>query len=302
MWFKNIRLYCFTKPFELTPEELEEKLGRQVFHPCPSHARSSYGWVSPLGNEGQLFTHVVGDYIMICAQRQEKILPASVINEAVAEKVQELENRQDRKIYRKERLQLKDDVIATLLPRAFVRTQQIYAYLAPKDNLLVINTVSAARAEELLSFLRDSIDSLPVALPNSNHAPSDIMTRWLKQQDPDNNFEIDQDCELYNPIDGSNVIRCKSQDLYTDEIQGHLAAGKQVKNMSVVWNNVLACIITDELTIKRLKFEGMVLEKSKNSEPEGAAEQFDQDFAIMTLQLAEFFKAFFASFGGLQKE
>jgi recombination associated protein RdgC len=80
MWFKNIRLYCFTKPFELSAEDLEYKLSQQLFRPCGTHAKYSYGWTSPLGREGDMFTHVVGDYIMICGQREDKIMPASVIN------------------------------------------------------------------------------------------------------------------------------------------------------------------------------------------------------------------------------
>ncbi|MBT3425739.1 MAG: recombination-associated protein RdgC [Gammaproteobacteria bacterium] len=301
MWFKNIRLYCFTKPFELSAEDLEYKLSQQSFRPCGTHAKYSYGWTSPLGRESDMFTHVVGDYIMICGQREDKIMPASVINEALEEQVSQLEQRQDRKIYRKEKMQLKDDVIATLLPRAFTRTQQIHAYIAVKDNLLIVNTVSASRAEELLNFLRGTIDALPVSLPNVNRAPSDVMTRWLLKQDPDDKFDIDQDCELYNPLDGSNVIRCKSQDLYTDEIQSHLSAGKQVKNLGVTWNGILNCVITDELAIKKIKFEGIITDKSKEREAESMAEQFDQDFAIMTLEFRGFFAALFESFGGLQE-
>ena len=60
------------------------------------------GWISPIGKDGEMLTHVVGDYIMICAQRQDRILPASVVRDATDEKVAELEDRQGRKIYRKE--------------------------------------------------------------------------------------------------------------------------------------------------------------------------------------------------------
>lgn len=301
MWFKNVRLYCFTQPFENSAEELETKLAEKLFHPCSSHDVSKYGWVSPLGKEGEMLTHALGDYIMICAQKQDRLLPASVINDATEEKVAELEQRQGRKIYRKEKRQIKDDVFVSLLPRAFTRNQQTFAYIAPKDNLIVVNTGSAPKAEALLNLLRESLGSLPVALPDSKRAPSDVMTRWLKEQHASDNFEIDEDCELYNPTDGSNIIRCKGQDLYSDEIQSHLAAGKQVKNLGVTWNSLLNCIISDELTVKRLRFEGMK-EETSNEEVESAAQKFDQEFAVMTLELSGFFKALFNAFGGLEKE
>ena len=300
MWFKNARLYCLTKPFENSAEELETKLAEQLFHPCSSHDKAKFGWVSPLGKEGEMLIHALGDYIMVCAQKQERILPASVINDATEEKVAELEERQGRKVYRKERRQIKDDVYISLLPRAFTRNQQTFAYIAPKENLIVINTASAPKAEALLSLLRESIGSLPVALPDTRRAPGDVMTRWLKEQHASDNFVIDEDCELYNPSDGSNIVRCKGQDLYSDEIQSHLEAGKQVKNLGVTWKSLLNCIVGDDLSVKRLRFEGMK-EETANEEVESAAQKFDQEFAVMTLELSGFFKAFFSAFGGLEE-
>lgn len=302
MWFNNVRLYSFTKAFQLNAEQLEEKLQEFTFRPCSSVDHSQYGWVSPLGRSGEMMTHALGDYIMICGQKQEKILPAAVIREAVEDKVEELEARQGRKIYRKEKLQIKDDMTATLLPRAFVRTQQTYAYIAPKDNLIVVNATSAAKAEDLLNKLRESIGSLPVVLPVTNISPTDVMTQWLLKQDPAEDFSINTDCELYNPVEDSNVVRCKGQDLYTEEIQAHLAAGKQVKKIGIVWKDVLSCIIADDLTIKRIRFEDMIVEHPDEADAESAEQQFDQDFAVMTLEFTNFFKAFFAVFGGLQEK
>jgi recombination associated protein RdgC len=301
MWFKNIRLYCIDQAVEASPEKLETMLAEQVFHACSSHDKSKYGWVSPLGKEGEMLTHVQGDYIMICAQKQEKILPASVVNEATDEKVAELEERQGRKIYRKEKRQIKDDVFVSLLPRAFTRNQQTYAYISAKDNLIVVNSASAPKAEALLNLLRESLGSLKVSLPDAKQAPSDVMTRWLREQNASDHFIIDEDCELYNPIDGSNIVRCKGQDLHTDEIQSHLEAGKQVKNLGVSWNSLLSCIVSDDLSIKRLKFVGMK-EEEANEEVESAEQKFDQEFAVMTLELSNFFKSFFSAFGGLQKK
>jgi len=301
MWFKNARVYCLTKDLELSPEEIETRLAPQEFQPCSSHDKSKIGWVSPLGREGQMLTHVVAGYVMVCAQKQERLLPASVVKDATDEKVAELEERQGRKIYRKERAQIKDDVYATLLPRAFTRNQLIYAYLSPKDNLLIVNTASTPKAEDLLNLLRESLGSLPVALPNVKIAPSDVMTRWLKKKKATDHFVIDEDCELYNPIDGSNIVRCKGQDLSSEEIAAHLEAGKQVKNLGVTWNSLLSCVIADDLSVKRLRFEGMV-EEQANEEVESPEQKFDQEFAVMSLELTGFFESYFSAFGGLDEE
>lgn len=332
MWFKNLRLYCLTKEFTLTPEELAAKLAAFQFQPCSSYDRSRIGWISPVpagsaqesgdsgetgagGEDGEsedteeaaavspqdlepALTLAVGGYILLCAQYQDRLLPASVVRDATAQKVAELEQRQARKVYRKEKRQIQEDMEAQLLPQAFTRNQQIYAYLAPAENLLVINAASAPRAEEFVNLLRETLGSLPVALPDTKRSPSDVMTRWLQAQKASDNFQLDEDCELYNPLDGSNVIRCKGQDLTGDEIVAHLEAGKQVKSLGVSWNSLLACVISDDLVVKRLRFEEMH-EESAGAAGQTAAQKIDQDFALMTLELSNFFKSLFAAFGGL---
>lgn len=307
MWFKNLRLYCLTQPFEMSIEDLETHLAEQAFVPCATYEKSRIGWISPLGNDAPIdeedgvapmLTHAVGDYIMLCAQKQDRLLPASVVREAAEEQVNEIEQRQGRKIYRKEKRQIQDDVFVTLLPRAFTRSSQTFAYISKTEKLLVVNAASAPKAEEFLNLLRDTLGTFPVALPESIRAPSDVMTRWLSEQSATDNFEIHEDCELFNPIDGSNIVRCKGQDLVSDEIKAHLDAGKQVKSLGVYWNNLLSCMIGDDLAIKRLRFEE--IEEADSVEEESAAQKFDQDFVLMTLELSNFFKSLFLAFGGLE--
>lgn len=318
MWFKNLRLYCLTQPFDLSLEEFATQLAGNAFVPCANYEKSRIGWVSPLGSAAPeldskgdaaapMFTHAMGDYILICAQKQDRLLPSSVVREATEAKIAELETRQARKIYRKEKSEIQNNVFNALLPKAFTRSTRIYAYLSRSEKLLVVNAASATKAEELLNLLRDTLGSFPVALPDSKRAPAMVMTRWLKEQKASHKFQINDDCELLNPKDQTNVVRCKGQDLVGDEIQAHLDAGKQVKQLGVLWNNLLSCIITDDLGIKRLRFEDMKEEAdsiedgfAEGAEKESAAQQFDQDFALMTLGLSSFFKSLFPAFGGLE--
>lgn len=310
MWFKNLRLYCLVQPFELPIEDLESQLAESAFVPCAGYEKSRLGWVPPLGDDapdgeedgedtGPMLTHVIGDYIMLCAKKQERLLPASVVREATADKVAEIEQRQMRKVYRKERREIQDDVYGSLLPRAFTRSSRVYAYISRREKLLVVDSASAPKAEEFLNLLRDTLGSFPVALPDTKTAPGAVMTRWLKQGRATDGFVIHDDCELFNPTDGSNVVRCKGQDLVSDEIQVHLEAGKQARQLGVMWNQQLSCNIQEDLSVKRLRFEN-IKEESENVGDETPAQKFDQEFALMTLELSGFFKALFEAFGGLE--
>ena len=129
MWFKNLYIYRFTKPFELSPEEISEQLTEFEFQPCESQELSRTGWVPPLGRHGSDLVHVNGGNIMLCAKRQDKLLPASVVAEEVEQQIEMIEEAEARSVGRKEKQSLKEEMIFTLMPKAFVRSSLQYALL-----------------------------------------------------------------------------------------------------------------------------------------------------------------------------
>jgi recombination associated protein RdgC len=100
MWFKNLQVYRFTRPFELTAEQLESQLETLAFTPCGSQDMSRFGWTRPLGKFGSTLTHSADGQILICARKEEKIIPPAVIKEELAEKIEAVECEQGRDVYR----------------------------------------------------------------------------------------------------------------------------------------------------------------------------------------------------------
>lgn len=298
MWFNNIQLFRLTKPFDLSSEALEEKLSAHAFQPCGSLQPSSFGWVSPLGRDGQMLVHSVNGYTMVCARKEEKIIPASVIKEIVNDKAAAIEAEQGRAVRRKERQEIHDEVTFELMPKAFSRSSHTYAYIAPKENLIVVNAASAKKAEELVSELRKALESLPAVHPALKQAPASIMTQWLTTKESPVDVVIQDECELREPTEEGGIIRCKRQDLMGDEIQVHLNAGKEVVKLAIEWNEQLSCIIGDDLSIKRLRFSDEILEQSDNIGADDAAMAFDNDFTVMTMELARFIPRLIELFGG----
>ncbi len=298
MWFSNLQLYRLTKPFTLSVEELTQQLEQHTFKPCGTLDLSSYGWVAPLGRDGAELVHTAGGYIMICARKEQKMVPATVVRERVQEKAEAIEAAQGRPVRRKERDTIKEEVIHTLLPQAFPRSTLTFAYISPKENLIVVNAASAKRAEELLSYLRGSIGSLPAVAPSLTVAPAAVMTRWLNGDDVPHDFTLGDECELRDTVEDGGIIRCKRQDLTTEEIQVHLDAGKRAVKLAIDWQEQLSCVIQDDLTIKRLRFGEEILEQSKDADSDDAAAAFDNDFSIMTLELSRFIPRLLEVFGG----
>ena len=83
MWFRNARVFRFTKPFEITAEALEQQLQEDAFKPCGPQETSRQGWVPPMGKHSDLLVHSAGGYHLIALRKEEKLLPASVVKELV---------------------------------------------------------------------------------------------------------------------------------------------------------------------------------------------------------------------------
>ena len=302
MWFKNLALYRFTEPFTLTTNQLEEKLSDKKFRPCGSHEEFSLGWTSPIGNATEQLIHASNGFIMLCLKKEEKVIPAAVINEMLQEKVSDKEDQEARKLSKKECSTLKDELIFELLPRAFSFSKKTYAYIDPKGGWIIVDAASAKKAEDFLSHLRKCLGSLPVVPVNTIDKPVVIMTQWLANQNSvPKDLLIEDECELRSTEDEGSLIRCKHHNLTLPEITNHLDNGKQVTKLAVNWTDRLSFIIDENLTIKRLKFLDLIQDQVADTEAEDEQTRFDVDFSIMSLELANFLPRLIEIFGGENK-
>ena len=77
MWFKNLSVFRLTEEFPLNDLTLAEKLETQAFHPCTSQQTFSFGWTAPLGKGAEQLVHESNGFLMICAKKEERVLPVS---------------------------------------------------------------------------------------------------------------------------------------------------------------------------------------------------------------------------------
>lgn len=288
MWFKNLAVYRFSEPFTLAADALEQKLQQQLFRPCGSQDEFSFGWTSPLGKASDALVHANNGFLMFCAKKEEKVVPASVINEMLQERISEIEEREVRKLPAKERSRIKDELIFELLPRAFSFSRKTYAYIDSQGGWLIVDTASAKKAEDLLSQLRKCLGSLPVTPVTASAKPATVMTQWLTENIAPKDILIEDECELRSPEEEGAIIRCKRHDLGLPEIKNHLDSGKQVIKLAMSWADRLSFVLDENLAIKRLRFLDLIQDQAADIEAFDEAEQFDADFSIMTAELAQF--------------
>ena len=299
MWFRYLLVYRLTQDLHLDAEKLDAALAAKPARPCASQELATYGFVAPLGKGADApLAHASQGFFLIAARKEERILPGSVVRDALKEKIEEIETAQMRKVYKKERDQLKDEIVLSFLPRAFIRRHSTFAAIAPQQGLILVDASSPKKAEELLSTLREALGSLPVRPLNVKVAPTATFTAWMKSQQASHGLQLLDECELRDTHEDGGIVRCKRQDLGSDEIQNHLAAGKLVTKLSLAWSDKLSLLIDDKLALKRLRFEDLLQEQAEQDGGDDALAQQDASFTLMMLTFAEFLPQLIEALGG----
>jgi len=294
-WFKNVMIYRLTKSLDWTSQKLQTALEQEIFHPCGQSDMSKFGWTNPLRGS-ELLHFSVGKQILLLARKEEKILPSHVVKRELDERVNLLEEKENRKLKKTEKQALKDDVTAMLLPRAFSKTQQTAIWIDSETNLIYVDAASSKRTEDTLALLRKSLGSLPVVPLAFANEPTTVMTDWIAQDNLPEYLTALEEAELKAPDDA--VIRCKNHPLDSEEILSHLQKGKLVTKLALNWDEHLSFVLNDDGSLKRLKFADQIREKNDDILKEDYSQRFDADFVLMTGELAKLTENLIDDFGG----
>ncbi|CAM3531615.1 recombination-associated protein RdgC [Rouxiella silvae] len=299
LWFKNLLVYRLSREISLSADEMEKQLSAFTFTPCGSQDMAKTGWVSPLGSQGgDALTHASGGQILICARTEAKILPSSVVKQELNTKIDQIEGEQHRKLKKTEKDSLKDEVLHTLMPRAFSRFSQTLMWIDTVNGLIMVDAGSAKKAEDMLALLRKSLGSLPV-VPLTMESPIELtLTEWVRSGETPAGFALQDEAELKAILEEGGVIRCKKQALVSDEIANHIENGKLVTKLAVDWQERVQVVLADDASIKRLKFADIIREQNDDIDRDDFAARFDADFILMTGELAALIKNLIEALGG----
>lgn len=291
-WFKNAIIYRLTKNIDFG--EIESKLKECQFTPCEPSEISRFGWTAPLETDGNL-AYFANNKVLLMAKREEKILPVDVINRELNIRIAALEEKEQRKLKKTERLSLRDDVVASLISQAFSKFKSTALFIDLKTNLIYVDAASSKLAEDAIALLRKSLGSLPVVPLAFNCAPCEVMTKWVTDTAP-NWLILRKEVEIREKED-FGIILCKQKDIENEDII-ELAKNGSISKLALEWENNLKFILVEDGTLKRLKFDDNITEKNDDIVKENVAARFDADFILMTAILSEFVENLINEFGG----
>jgi len=297
MWFRNLTLFRFSEHAAKSLKSLDDKLGELPLKPCGPLELSSQGFISPYGRNEQALSHQVGQFALLTLGREDRLLPASVVNDELSARLRKITEKEHRKVGSKERKRLKEDILTDFLPRAFIRLSKLHAYLAVKTGWLVLDTASRKAAEEALSRLREALGSFPAVPMAAEESPRALMTDWVLHGKLPKGLALGDECELRDPAETGAVVRCRRQDLETDEVREHLKSGKQVFQLGLIFEDRIGFSLGEDLTVRKLRFLDQVQDELGETDRDSGLAELDAVFALMTLELERLLEKFEAWFG-----
>jgi recombination associated protein RdgC len=297
--FKNITAFRLTEKFEISQNELAEKLVK-------------FAAVEPKGQVAQTkgFAHVIDDEIvvesnncmMICFQQFDKVLPSSVVNDELDKRIAAIKEEQERMVFSKEKSEIKDYVTMEFLPHAFVRQSKTFAYIDVKNDYLIVDTASQSKAEDVLSLLRKALDGFPALPINTVKSPTFVMTDWLMFRGVEIDFVIDDECRIVDAEQKSSIINVKNFDVTSDTITENVANGMQVRSLALTYKDRVSFVLNSDFAIKRVKFLDLAMEERGEFDAGDERQKLFVDMILMTSEIRALLGDLVKAFGGYREQ
>lgn len=296
--FKNVMVYRIVSGWSTTQEQLEAALDGARFVECGASQEKSVGWTEPRGEAHGPLVEVVGGQWILKLMIEMKTVPSSVVKRKVQEQIAHIEATTGRKPGKKEKRELADDARLALLPMAFTKQGSVTVWIDPKAQLLILDSGSQSKADEVMTGLIKAIDGLAVTLVNTETSPAAAMSHWLLTHEAPQGFSVDRECELKATDESKAVVRYTRHALDTDEVSQHIAQGKVPTRVAMTWNERVSFVLTEALQLKKVAFLDVVFEGSPSSPGDTKDDGFDADVAIATGELVQLIPDLLEALGG----
>lgn len=282
--FSNILAYRVTNAFDLHHdlEAINQALASKPSRMPGKMELNAVGFIPPVGEEGA-FIERVGPMAWVFAYRvAERMLPGKIVRNEVTTRVRKIEREQERKVYAREKQQIKDEVISKLLPQAFIDTKVVYGMVT--GPYILIDSSSAKRGEDILSTLRSCLGSLGARPVSVKTTPIDTYTRWFTGTDEPLLFSLTGDFKANNRSDESDFVNGKGTSPKDEGLSDLvLEHDRRVTVLGLNWatsTGESASFTTNEMIgIKGIKWPESLAEQAADQ----MGEEEDSDARLVTL-------------------
>ncbi len=296
--FKNVMVYRIGEGFAPTLAEVQAALQPMQFVECGASQEKSVGWIPPRGEAyGPLIESVGGQWI-VKLMIESKAVPGNVVRRQADERIAEIEAATGRKPGKKEKRDIMDDVLMSLLPQAFARQSTVIVWMDLENRRLVLNSGSQGKADEAISALMNVLGGLSVSLIQTVTSPQAAMTQWLLAPTEDEwpaDLSVERETVLKSTGEDAASVRFTRHHLANDDVRKHVLEGKLPTQLALSWDGRVAFVLTETLQLKKVQFLDGVMDESGTDKNE---DRFDGDVALSTGLLGPLLDSLIEALGG----
>jgi recombination associated protein RdgC len=298
--FKNALVFHIDHWEQPDLPQIEQRLDAARFAECGATQPESAGWVAPRGDKHAVLAESVGGQIILKLCTETKAVPSSVVKTELELHLDKIEKDTGRRPKGKKAREIKDEIIHTLLPRAFPKRSGTLVWLDVKARLVLVDAASMKKADGVLTRLSELLGGgLKLSPVQTALSPATAMAAWLSEKEAPAGFTLDRDCELKQPDSEKATVRYARHTLDIDEVGEHIKQGKLPTQLGLTWASRVSFTLTENLAIKKIKLLDVVLEGAGRNGDKGKDDGgFDADVAIATGELSQLIPDLIEALGG----
>ena len=292
-FYKNASLAHITGSRPLFRQDVEECLRLMPFRPLESLQLVSEGFVNPVSiSATDELTYSVNTCVFFALRTDEKVIPKSAINQLVDAKVKAIEEKEARKVGRKERAELKDAVLDEVTPNALPKQSLLRGYFDLSHRVLVVDSTSPKKLEDLQGMLRTNLflssgGGIAFQPVNVNENMSAVMSSWLLDTYTPEKFSIDDEGEIVAAGGEGAQIKIAKQNMEASDITQLLNAGREVRKLAMTWSDRISFVVAAGFSLSKLNWFDKVELRIAESGSETTEDRRDASMTIMTGDLRE---------------
>jgi recombination associated protein RdgC len=292
--FKNARFFTFDHQ-ALKKIGLDDRLAARGLAALTAFEKERSGFVAASSDGALVFE--AQPYLMVAMATDRKVLPASVVRQEMESKVQALEETRGRALSRKMKADMREDIEAELLARAFSVRHLYRIWMDRETGIGFVDQSSPKVQETFMTLWRDVVPEVAVTPVQTAVSPITAMTQWIAAGEAPRGFSIDQDAELRSAAAGQATVRYVRHPLEASEIRQHVVDGKQCTRLALTWADRVSFVLSEDFSLKRLQW-------AETSESEGSSDQsdeerFEADFALASGDMAQLVHDLIEALGGI---
>lgn len=214
-----------------------------------------------------------------------KVMPSSAITAEVNKRALALENEQGFRPGRKQRRELRENVIFDFLPKALVKSTVVTCFYDTENKYLIIPTASAPMADRITSQLVHACGSIKTTTINISNLTFGLTTRLMAWLDND-----DTAFGEFDPCDAVSLKRMKETIVVRREalagsehgIHEAITSGFHVNQIKFTRDGAYSFGLTSDFRFRGISFETV----EDDTEFPDKIEEFKHEAAVQVLSLA----------------